>query len=105
MDVGSYCLSMILSNGELYVVSPYAKDLMQLRACSSAEVCQHHVAAYVHETKDRVEGYVKRYELRVLCHVNSLELVEVAQHDSREVVILKINESEVLAVFNRELSQ
>lgn len=46
---------MILRNGELDIVAPNAKDLMQFRRCHSAEVCQHCVARYVYEAKHRVE--------------------------------------------------
>ena len=51
MDIGPDSFTMILSEG-LDVVAPNAEDLMQLRACGCAEVCQHGVAAYVYETKD-----------------------------------------------------
>lgn len=91
---------MILTNGELDVVAPCAEDLVEFRACSCAEVRQHEVAAYVYETKDRVEGYVKRNELRILRYIYSLELVEVAQHNGIEVVVLQIDECKILAVFN-----
>ena len=94
-----------LDNLKLDVVAPCAEDLVEFRACLSTEVGQHHVAGYVYEAKDRVEGNVEGNELRVLSQVDSLELVEVAQHDSGEVVVLEVNECEVLAVFNRELSQ
>ncbi len=98
-----FLFSMILSDGELDVVAPCAKDLVKFRACSSTEVCQHHVARDVYEAKDRVEGNVESDKSRVLSYVDSLELVEVAQHYSRKVVVLKVNECKVLAVFNREL--
>ena len=76
-----------LNNLKLDIVAPGAEDLVEFRACSGAEVGQHVVACNVYETKDRVEGNVERYELRVLSYVNSLELAEVAQHNGREVVI------------------
>lgn len=70
------------ADGELDVVAPNAKDLMQLRRCLSAEVCQHCVAGDVYETKDRVERNIKCNKLWVLSDVNSLELAEVAQNNS-----------------------
>ncbi len=96
---------MIPYDGELDVVAPCAEDLVEFRACLSTEVCQHHVARNVYETKDRVEGNVESDECRVLSYVNSLKLVEVAQCYSSEVVVLNVNKCEVLAIFNRELSQ
>ncbi len=43
---------MIPYDGELDVVAPCAKDLVEFLACSAAEVEQHHVARDVYETKD-----------------------------------------------------
>ncbi len=91
---------MIPYDGELDVVAPYAEDLVEFRACLSTEVGKHHVARNVYETKDRVEGNVECDELRVLCYVDSLKLAEVAEHYSREVVVLEVNKCEVLAIFN-----
>ena len=84
----------------LDVIAPYAEDLMQLWTCRCAEVGQHRVAGNVHETKNRVERYIKCNKLRILSYVNSLKLVEIAQNYSREIVVLKVYKCKILAIFN-----